>query len=77
MMNESTSRPEAQPGDLILARDCWIEAADGDVMLGLAERIGMSIFYGTHGLGPLLDQLKEPDRKPDPDNQPTNARSST
>lgn len=44
-------------------------------MLSLAERIGMSIFYGTRGLGKLLDQLKAPE--PDPDDQPTNARSST
>jgi hypothetical protein len=46
-------------------------------MFGLAERIGMAIFYGTSGLGALLGQLKKADRKPDPDGQPTNARSST
>ncbi len=30
-MSDRISRPEAQPGDLILARDCWIEGPDGDV----------------------------------------------
>ena len=45
-------------------------------MLGLAERIGMSIFYGTRGLGALLDQLK-PAPESGLDDQPTNARSST
>jgi hypothetical protein len=45
-------------------------------MLGLAERIGMSIFYGSKEAVALLDQLK-PDPDSDPDDQPTNARSST
>jgi hypothetical protein len=45
-------------------------------MFGLAERIGMSIFYGSDEAVALLDQLK-PDPEPGPDDQPTNARSST
>jgi len=30
-MSDSASRPEAHLGDVILARDCWIEGPDGDV----------------------------------------------
>ncbi|HEY4029115.1 MAG TPA: hypothetical protein VGM25_02130 [Caulobacteraceae bacterium] len=30
-MSDSVSRPEAQPGDVILARECWIEGPNGDV----------------------------------------------
>jgi hypothetical protein len=44
-------------------------------MLGLAERIGMSIFYSSDEAIALLDQLKPVER--DPSVQPTNARSST
>jgi hypothetical protein len=44
-------------------------------MLSLAERIGMLIFYSYGDAVALLDQLKKPDS--DPDDQPTNARSST
>ena len=44
-------------------------------MFGLAERIGTSIFYGSDEAVAVLDQLKP--AEPDPEDQPTNARSST
>jgi hypothetical protein len=51
------------------------EEIRSQTLYGLAERIGMSIFYGCRDMGKLLDKLKPSGT--DSDDQPANARSST
>ena len=53
------------------------EEIKSQTILGLAERIGMSIFYDSDKAVALFDHVKTSDRGPDPEDQPTKARSST